>query len=62
MTESVNQQGQTVQDTDYYGVVTLEIDFKDIGGIEYMNMLIENSSRICLESKHIVKQSFKTLN
>jgi hypothetical protein len=43
---------------DFYGVVTFEVKVKDIGGMEYSNMLIENSSRIVFEGKSITKRSF----
>ena len=38
----------TTLDVDFYGVVTFEVPLKEIVGMEYSNMLIENSSRIVL--------------
>ncbi len=59
--EKIDEEGKKQQDIDFYGVVTFEIDFGDIVGMEYTNMLIENSSRIVFEGKSIKKKSFQTL-
>jgi len=39
------------QKIDFYGVVTFEVLQKDIVGMEFTNMLIENSSRFVFEAK-----------
>jgi hypothetical protein len=49
-------------EVDFYGVVTFEVEIKrNIVGMEYSNMLIENSSRIVFEAKKIQKRSFEGL-
>jgi hypothetical protein len=48
-------------DIDFYGVVTFEVDYKEVVGMEYTNMLIENSSRVVFEAKTLVKKSFHSL-
>lgn len=49
-------------DVDFYGVVTFEVGIpRNIVGMEYSNMLIENSSRMVFEAKQIVKRSFHDL-
>jgi len=47
---------------DFYGVVTFEVDFDQIGGIECSNSLIENFSRLVLEAKTLRKKAFKSLD
>ena len=39
------------QNIDFYGVVTFEVDQREIVGMEFTNMLIENSSRFVFEAK-----------
>jgi hypothetical protein len=41
--------------------VTFEVEFANIVGMEYSNMLIEDSSRIVFEAKTIIKKSFLSL-
>lgn len=41
--------------------MTFEIDYKDVVGMEYSNMLIENSSRVVFEAKTLKKKSFHSL-
>ena len=48
----------TTLDVDFYGVVTFEVPLKEIVGMEYSNMLIDNSSRIVFEARTITKRSF----
>lgn len=50
--------GSGTLDVDFYGVVTFEVHLKEIVGMEYSNMLIENSSRIVFEARTITKRSF----
>lgn len=45
-------------DVDFYGIVTFELGHQEIGGMEYSNMLIENSSRVVFEAKTATKRSF----
>ena len=46
------------QDVDFYGVVTFEVTNKEVVGMEFTNMLIENSSRFVFEASKITKRSF----
>ena len=46
------------QDVDFYGVVTFEVTHKEVVGMEFTNMLIENSSRFVSEASKITKKSF----
>jgi|LauGreDrversion4_2_1035121.scaffolds.fasta_scaffold507839_1 hypothetical protein len=45
-------------DVDFYGVVTFEVMMKEVVGMEYTNMLIEDSSRFVFEARTMVKRSF----
>jgi len=54
-------QDPTTGEVDFFGVVAFEVAHADIVGMEYSNMLIENSSRFVLEGKSIKKLSFNTL-
>lgn len=49
------------QDVDFYGVVTFEITHKEVVGMEFTNMLIENSSRFVFEASKITKRSFQNV-
>jgi hypothetical protein len=51
----------TSSEVDFYGVVTFEVDFKEVVGMEYTNMLIENSSRVVFEARALLKKSFHSL-
>ena len=46
---------------DFFGVVTFELAFGDIGGFEYSNSLIENFSRFVFEANVVHKKSFESL-
>jgi len=50
------------QDVDFYGVVTFELEFKEIVGMSYSNVLIQDSNRIVLEGRTIIKKSFENLD
>lgn len=50
------------QDVDFYGVVTFEVEFNEVVGMGYSNVLIKHSNRIVLEAKTIIKKSFETLD
>lgn len=49
---------------DFFGVVTFEVQMRNGGivGMEYSNMLIENSSRIVFEARTILKKSFASVD
>ncbi len=49
------------RDIDYYGVVTFEVALQEIVGMDYKNVLIEDSSRFVLEARTVVKRSFETV-
>ncbi len=47
------------QDVDFFGVVTFEVHFNEIVGMEYLNMLVGYpSSRFVFEARTIIKRSF----
>ena len=46
---------------DFFGVVTFELQFDDIGGFDCSNSLIEGFSRFVFESNLISKKSFESL-
>jgi hypothetical protein len=50
------------RDIDYYGVVTFEVQVREIVGMEYSNVLIEDASRFVLEARTIVKRSFHNVD
>jgi hypothetical protein len=43
-------------------VVTFEVSISEIVGMEYSNMLIENSSRFVFEARTIIKKSFANVD
>lgn len=49
-------------DVDFYGVVTFEVMMKEVVGMEYTNMLIEDSSRFVFEARTMVKRSFQNVD
>ena len=63
VTDTVNpaKGKEDTSNVDFYGVVTFEVLQKDIVGMEYTNMLIENSSRFVFEAREIVKKSFSNV-
>ena len=52
---------KTQDKVDFFGVVTFELSFEDIGGMECSNSLIENFSRLVFEAKGTTKKAFTTL-
>eukprot|EP00347_Sterkiella_histriomuscorum_P004028 403362021 len=49
------------QDVDFYGVVTFEVEFKEIVGMGYVNNHMRGHNRIVLEARTIIKKSFENV-
>ena len=52
----------SAQEAEFCGVVTFEVSFKEIVGMEFTNMLVKYSSRVVFEAKTIKKLSFENIN
>ena len=46
---------------DFFGVITFEVEQKDIGGMECTNSLIHGFSRLVFEAKTLRKKAFQTV-
>ncbi len=47
---------------DFFGAVAFELEFKDIRGMEYSNVLVKDSSRIVFEARRLSKATFGSLD
>ena len=45
--------------TDFFGVVTFELDFKSVAGMEFTTSLLEKHSRMVFEASMLKKRDFK---
>lgn len=49
------------QEVDFYGVVTFEVESKEIVGMNYTNNLLKDTNRIVFEARTIIKKSFENV-
>lgn len=53
---------QEAKKTDFYGVVSFELNFDDIEGMECSNSLIKDFSRVVFEANKLKKVNFESLD